>query len=285
MRHTGYRICMIFLCMFLASYSASAQKMTFSWDKNNNDRSKYWPSFPNLSIEKKNRLGITRYKTEPIFSHALIVDSIVVASIPINVYDNKNKQTKVTDNIWLCLDSNLKIRFLFPKGTRDIVFVQTKDKKNYYEYTDGPTGNGFPWLYCGLIDNDGNIVFEPSWTDIDIISDSLWIATLDEDYADHGIIKRQYYIKRGWEGENTSFCLLYPMSEYLYRTNSDISYKEIKEVYDSAVERIGQFDFNGAVELFHSIIDRKGLREIVEKNISELYSIRDMTTGQNSPLE
>lgn len=220
---------------------------------------------PLFSISYLDNHNGYKINTDAMFSNAVVCDDAeekqIIASININLY-LQDDLSHIDNEIWLCLNENLTIRFYYPVGTTKV-----------YSFINGAS------LYSlsgdankkGVIDSWGNVIVQPrfeyvignntNFNGITILNDDDSTLVLQCEIFKHGKTKPQNKIpiivdnkvNRLTAVHNELLELMNPesvsdLTEDLGRTNSE-------NLYINGIQKMLDMDYYNALLLFYQIDD------------------------------
>ena len=100
--------------------------------------------------------NIIKIKGEPIFDRLLFQSEYIIGQVKFkNHFYDSDVVTVSYDEIWVCFDKSMHLRFVFPCGTQDVSY---SDEDGVFYYTNWCTVSHDFWYNIGVIDIDGNVL-------------------------------------------------------------------------------------------------------------------------------
>ena len=209
--------------------------------------------------------GNQQLKAEPIYEDVRYENNcdFAAVSIPIRSIDSTNQRYS-NDQIWLCLDRELKPVFLFPIGTED---VQIDTTLQMFLYTDLTSVFSRHWYRKGVIDYSGKVILKPRFSNIYKVGNC--IMALEECLDSALVVDRRIVFKEMYNEKENAYIIkdIWPFSMY-----EDVSQIE---TFEKAWENILNGDFYGAKELFQQSSNGTDcyIREASKYNIKSIKTI------------
>lgn len=92
-------------------------------------------------------------RTEPVFDKVYFGNSSILGKISFAIRDIQH--VFLENCIWVCMDKDFRLKFIFPIGTEDVGFC---DDGSYYNYTTHISTSGDYWYNVGVVDDAGEVV-------------------------------------------------------------------------------------------------------------------------------
>lgn len=254
------KILFLFIAIGLCHLGLYAQNFQSTWKYKEKDFAPF-NDRPLSSIISKNRC------TWPMFHKTKVKnDTIVFAELYIPVYhlNKKDRDYNSSENLWLCLDQNLSLKFVFPLHTYEPMSGPNDD---FIKYESG-------YRY-GALDFSGKELLKAEYLDIRQIGDKI-VARKEFPQHEGEIRLTQFIVKHLSREQSEDFWFFWPRPEMEPYLKDIIDDAQLKNVFDG-FEAIWEYDFDTAIVMFEKALDGKyeNVTKTMISNIRELNRLKE----------